>query len=247
MNIVICDDDSFWVEEVRRMVTHWAETSFMSVSFWTFSKGSELLDALRNNRLLDIDLVFLDIDFEEKIDGIAVSRHIRNEGHNFYIIFISGNPLRASQGYEVDAVGYLVKPFDYDVIAFYMNRVKERMYLKSITTLEISVSNGIALIPHIEIVCAETYGHELKIYTVKDILHTRMSMQTFFEKVDNAEFVRIHKSYIVNMRYVRRIITRRPQSVEILYQGEIMTRDIGRTYFKELQQRYTNAISKGLV
>ena len=109
---------------------------------------------LQNN---DIDLIFLDIEMGP-IHGINLARHIREIHPNALIIFVTGHPGFALEGYEVYPVDFLIKPINIQRLEKALNKVKEinsSRFNKNDYKIGINIDNGIKMINISEILYIE--------------------------------------------------------------------------------------------
>jgi DNA-binding LytR/AlgR family response regulator len=171
-------------------------------------------DALEANRILSektIDLMFLDIQMP-KITGIDFLRSLKDPP---MVIMTTAYPNFALQGYELDVIDYLVKPFPFDRLLKAVNKARDFFELKNKAQDETRV----AVQDYFFVKC--DYRYE-KIY-VADVLYvegmenyilihtktqkymTLLRMKNIEEILPGTEFIRIHKSYIISVRAITSI------------------------------------------
>lgn len=108
MKIAICDDEAFWINELRVLLEEYYITRHIDCYFTLFLSGTELL--LTHDKF---DVIFMDYQMDD-LNGIEAARKIRMQNNKCAIIFVSSYPDIAIDTFEVDAYRFLVKPFDKD-------------------------------------------------------------------------------------------------------------------------------------
>jgi len=145
--------------------------------------------------------LFLDIEME-KMDGIALAREIRKHNRQMQIIFVTGYMEYIQEGYDVEALHYLLKPVSQEKIDSVLDRAVER--LKTADAVLLVESGGEVLrLPLKEIRFIESNRNYNIIHADNDY-EVRGTLSELEAKLDEA-FVRVGRSYLVNLNYVRRI------------------------------------------
>ena len=108
MKIALCDDEKFWIDELRVLLEEYHTTRHINYYMTVFSSGMELLKS--SNRF---DVFFMDYQMKE-LNGIETSRKIRMRNNGCAIIFVSSYPDIALDIFEVDAYRFLTKPINKD-------------------------------------------------------------------------------------------------------------------------------------
>ena len=109
-----------------------------------------------------------------------------------------------AQGYDVEALHYLIKPVDEQKLSSVLERAVKRI-AQPTKQLMVNTTEGLVRLNIADITYAEAMGHVLQLHTVDGVCHeTRMAMKEAEEKL-GADFVHCHRSYLVNLRHVRRI------------------------------------------
>ena len=165
----------------------------------------EAYEVLNSNQ---IDLLFVDVEMPE-INGVQFVQSLKNRP---FIIFSTAYKKYAIEGFELDVIDFLVKPFSFDRFYKSVLKVKETYNLihnstpstlKQLPPDYLFVNADYSLVKVIisEISFIEGLKDYIKIYLSgqqKPIV-TRMSMKTIEERLNLLGFIRIHKSYIVNL------------------------------------------------
>lgn len=166
----------------------------------SFTNGKEARDFLKVN---PINLLFLDIELPD-INGFEVLGHCNGDVST---IVTSANPKHAIKAFDFDVDDYLLKPFSKGRFNKAIDKVLlNRNLLNENTTEENCIlvrSNlkEVRLFPK-KILWVEALGDYVKIVTQERKLIVLSSMKAFLEKLPQDKFLRIHKSYIVNIEKI---------------------------------------------
>lgn len=172
-----------------------------------FPGGREGLQYLDSHD--DIDLIFLDINMPH-LSGVEVAKMV---GHRAMIIFTTAYQDFAVEGFELEAVDYLMKPFSYERFskaterAFELSLLRRKKGADSTTTREVShimVKSDLSLVK-IEIdsiIVIEGLKDYIRIVTTNKRYVTKSTMKNIEQSLGGFGFVRVQKSYVVNMKRV---------------------------------------------
>ena len=150
-----------------------------------------------------VDLLFLDINMPG-LSGISFARSLTLSP---LIIFTTAYPEYAVEGFELNALDYLVKPYSFERFFKAVNRAKERLLKlnsEGDTTRKIilKADKKIYSISFSEIKYIEGQGDYLKIHLVDKVLVVHQTLKSIMESLPEEEFMRIHKSYLVNLNHI---------------------------------------------
>ena len=199
--IGICDD----LEEERvalaRMVSAYAQNHGKKFRAQLFSSGAELLGTLTETEPLHI--LFLDI-FMPRQSGIEVARQLRRAGMDTAIIFATTSTNHGLDGFEVQAADYLVKPFQQEDVDQALDWCLDHLP-KTMRCLQVCTEREKREIPLSAITYIEVLGHQSHIHTTRQVLVTRRGLDALESELDSRDFLRCHRSFLVNMNYIQQI------------------------------------------
>jgi len=162
-------------------------------------------DALEAMEILEkqpIDLIFLDINMP-KLSGIDFLKTLKNPP---LVILTTAYTDYALEGYELNVIDYLVKPFSFVRFLKAVQKAEQQFQLlqkpkaeEKIESVFIKSNKKNYHVKFSEIIYIEGLGDYIKIYTEKTHLVTNLSMKKMEELLPANEFYRIHKSHIVNL------------------------------------------------
>jgi DNA-binding LytR/AlgR family response regulator len=199
-----------------------------------FTKTAAALQFLQKN---PVDLLFLDI----KMPAISGVDFYRSLTHKPMLIFTTSFSEYALESYELDAVDYLLKPFTLDRFEKAVNKAYDLYNLVHKATasegakfLMLRVDQGVIKVLLDNILFIEGLDNYLKIH-----LHdqppvvVRLTMKALLEKLNEQEFIRVHRSYIVPLKRIESV----KQKIITIAGEEI---PVGKNYEDELKARFSH-------
>ena len=118
-HIAICDDNTADIQYLSTLLQEWAGQKGTLLRTDTFPTAEAFLFHYQEEK--DYDILLLDIEMPG-MDGMALAKKLRGMGERLGIIFVTGNPEFALEGYDLEAVSYIVKPIKrepYSRLSFY--------------------------------------------------------------------------------------------------------------------------------
>lgn len=170
------------------------------------AKCRNALEAFAKLKEHAIDLMFLDIEMP-LVNGIAFLKTLPQPPK---VIFTTAYAEYALEGYELNVVDYLLKPFSYERFVKAVDKVKQPIDIpvqNDDTYVVIKEKEGLLKIPHNEILYIEASGDYMKIVTHAKSYLTHITMKKLEELLPAGQFVRTHKSYIVALKQIRLLKT----------------------------------------
>ncbi|MEM6316605.1 MAG: response regulator transcription factor [Bacteroidota bacterium] len=150
------------------------------------------------------DLVFLDINMPD-ISGLQL---VKNLTQKPLIIFTTAHSEYAVESYEVEAVDYLLKPFDYARFLLAVTRAKQKLG-KSATAKKdyffVNTGNQKQRLTYDAIYCVEGDGNYVNYWMADGKVMVRSSIKKVLTSLPEADFVQIHRSYIVALAWIDKI------------------------------------------
>lgn len=206
ITIAVCDDSR---DARTRLCDELAELGrggdgFMPVEACAFSGGSDLLDALNSGRRFDI--IVLDI-LMPLLSGIETAAEIRRLDRAVKIIFLTSSAQFALESYDVKAYGYIVKSAPREkLFSLVREAVAETMERQDQYTL-LKTKTGLVKVYFHNVEYLEVMGKMLFIHQTDgetcEMYGTLQQMEDLF--LSRPQFIKPHRSYIVNMDAVRRL------------------------------------------
>lgn len=201
INIAICDDEKIQVELLEKYVNDWANGRSIRVIIETFYSAESFDFSWSMDKKYDI--LLLDIQMSGQ-NGIELAKRIRKEDDILNIIFITAISDYIQEGYDVEAINYLIKPIKENKLYECLDRSAQKIP-KEEKTILIDVEGEIHRIIEDDILYIEAFSHSIEINTIDGKYTIRKSIGTIEEELDESGFVRCHRSYIVGLKHIKRI------------------------------------------
>lgn len=148
------------------------------------------------------DILLLDVKMRD-ISGIDLARRIREEDGRAEIIFLTSYFEFAGEGYDVEALHYLLKPVAEDKLMEVLDRAAEKLTRQPPYVVIVCEGSTIKLYES-QIMYVESFLHYIAIHTNEGEYIIKENISSFEEKLSNM-FFRTHRSYLVSLKYVTRI------------------------------------------
>lgn len=203
LKCVAIDDEPLALELIKTYVARFPNLSLISV----FEDGLSALEYLNQ---FEVDLIFLDVNMPD-VNGVDLAKSLNKKP---MIIFTTAYRNYAFDGFELQAIDYLLKPIDFSRFSKAIEKAFERhtqQASKNQPAQEqlIYVFSEYKMIPIAvaEIEHIESMGDYLKIYqSNKDNpILTLNTMKKILEKLPSNQFARIHRSYIIALNKIQSI------------------------------------------
>jgi DNA-binding LytR/AlgR family response regulator len=228
INCIALDDEPLALEAIKVLCKY---VPFIHLT-GTFCEVSLAQKHLNN---FPVDLILLDIEMSD-LNGFDFLKSIKQD---VMVIFTTAHSRYAIQGFNVNAIDYLLKPIEIDRFIIACNKAKK--YFEYSTFPDSKIENflyvrsnySLLKINHDEILYVETMDDYIKINTLdgKKIL-TLMSLKKILEKLPKNKFIRVHRSFAVSISNISSV---RNQKIII---GDIHI-PIGTKYKKEIPPIYS--------
>ena len=198
LRIAICDDLKEEQLQLAAFVREYCSGHGLEVAIKLFSSGEELLDMFQSGMF---HILFLDI-YMSGISGVDAARKIRELDQTCAIIFATTSEDHGLVSYEVLASDYLVKPILAEDVASAMDWCVEQIQ-STYRDLTVACDNGTVSLPLRDIHYIEIQGHTAMIHLDDRVLLTRRSLDELEQEIGHPDFLRCHRSFLVNMNNVR--------------------------------------------
>jgi len=198
MRIAVCDDEELFRIEFKNVLDKALVNAEYDID--TFSGGSSLYEAFLKN---PFDLVFLDIEMPG-IDGITLAKRLRAISENVHIVFLTSHIEYALEGYEVNALRYLVKPVDMNKLGEVLKYVQDKK--NNSRQIMIREDGEDIVIDISDIIYMESMDKNVRIVTSKREYVTRYNISDYEEELKNSGFLRIHRGYLISLSKVKKIV-----------------------------------------
>ena len=205
MNCIAVDDEPLALNVIKEFCD---KVDFLNL----IDTYTSAIDAAKAVNEKDIDLIFLDIQMPH-VTGLEFASSLSNPP---LIIFTTAYSEYALEGFKLDAVDYLVKPIPFNQFLKAVNKAYELYYYRthdeektktetSADYLMIRVDYSTVRVNFKDIQYIEGLKDYIKIYAGGRPLLTKSTMKNIEEHLPGDEFIRIHKSFIINLNSIDKI------------------------------------------
>ena len=198
--VAIVDDSVVDAKYVSGILNSWAQLRKLSVQAEAFPSAESFLFHYAEDKAWDI--LLLDIEMGA-MDGVSLAKKIRQENDSVQIVFITGFADYISEGYEVSALHYLMKPVKQDKLFGVLDRAVAAMQ-KTERVILLPVGGEMLRLPVNQVQYVEAFSHAVAIVTGTDTIQVKMSISEI-EKMLSDGFIRCHRSYLVGLKHVARL------------------------------------------
>lgn len=204
IKIAFCDDDLSTLNELNILLDQYRVERNRDISYAAFQSPLELLADIE--RGMRFDVLFLDVIMPGE-NWISTAREIRQYDNNVKIIFLTSSSEYAVQSYTVGAYFYQMKPIWAESFFRLMDSVIEDCKKTQQNSLVLRCKNGISRIDLERLEYCEVIGRTLMFHldnnTVMESTGSLDDLCSELSQYDN--FLRPHRSFLINMEYVRNI------------------------------------------
>ncbi len=198
-NCIIVDDEPLSRDVLRKYIAEVKDLKLLAECH----NASEATHQLNIKR---VDIIFLDINMPG-LSGISFARTLKSSP---LIVFTTAYPEYAVEGFELDATDYLVKPYSFERFLKAVNRTLERLSENNIHPAEegkilVKADKKLYALQFSEILFMEGQGDYIRIRTDHKSLVVHDTIKNFLATLPEQEFMRIHKSYVVNLKRIEYI------------------------------------------
>lgn len=203
INCIAVDDEPLALELMETYISQVPGLELLE----TFSDAISAWGFIQKNA---VDLVFLDVQMPD-ITGIQLAKSLNK--HQPLIVFTTAYSKYAVDGFNVNAIDYLLKPFDFNRFLEAVNKVKEYKSLHDVaavsadeTAIFVKSDYKNIRINTRDILYIEGFDDYIRIHLDSEkSIFTLMSLKSVMEKLPESDFIRVHRSYIVPIKKIQRI------------------------------------------
>jgi len=198
IRIAICDDEPVMAQEISDLLSKYMKAKCLApYGVRHFSNGRSLLESG-----CDFDLIFLDIQMDGP-DGMETAKMLRQRGNHGLLVFVTVLEECVYDAFDVEAYGYLLKPLDSARFSRTMDRVVEALERRTTKSIVVRRGTSCEVVLLAQIVYCEVQGRKIYIHQNDGKIIDHYEKLDDFERRVDGRFFRCHRSYLVNLAYVR--------------------------------------------
>ncbi len=197
--VAICDDAAADRDYLQTLVKRWAADRGHRVELTLYPSAESFLFRYAEDK--DVQILLLDIEMGP-MDGVSLARTLRKENDAVQIVFITGYSDYIADGYEVEALHYLMKPVKEEKLFAVLDRAVEKLH-RNQRTLLLELPGEVVRLPVYQIRSAEVQGNYVTIHARTDCT-VKMTLSELEAQLDD-NFFRLGRSALVNLGCVARV------------------------------------------
>lgn len=229
MYLAVCDDKKEELDTVLSLLDQWQAQHDVPLRRKAFQSGMELMEAARQERFT---LYLLDV-MMPGMDGLECAREIRRFDDTAEIVFLSTSSGFAYESYGVRALNYLLKPVRREKLFAVLDQLLLREQ-KPLESLTLKTGTTIIRLPYSHISYVEVIGKHVYFHLadgdVREMVGSLKEYETLL--LSRSEFMRVHRSYIVNMLQVEELSSSQIRT----FSGKAIP--VSRLLYPQLQKDY---------
>lgn len=198
MKILIVDDEALALARLKRMLT--------TLGYEDIVEADNAQTALEAVQESHFDLVLLDINMPET-SGLELGYELRYHQEGLAIIFQTAYDEHALKAFDIGAAGYLVKPFSMEQLEQTIERVKVEPKNSNDIRLMSKTGESYYLLKPEEIYYVKADLSEVMLRSIKGFSYYAQKISDLEKKLLGHNFIRIHRSYLININKIKEIAT----------------------------------------
>ena len=200
ITIALVDDDNADARVTASMIDRYFDGDASRYAVTRFADG----DSLLRDYKASFDLMFLDVEMPGT-DGVTVARRLRVVDDQTVLVFTTKMAQYAVEGYDVDAIGYLLKPLNYYAFSIKMRKAEDIVARRRSVTVPLTVGSETVFVPSADIRYVEVLDHALLYHTGEGIRKVWASLKDAAETLEPVGFVPVSRYCLVNLEWVRAV------------------------------------------
>ena len=225
-HIVICDDECEILKKIEKRIKTGFKQSGIPAVYTVLTDSRELVKVLDSK---PVDILFLDIDMPY-FGGMEIAKMITDRGYKTLLVFVTSHDALVYQTFAYRPFAFIRKSYFEEEADGVIGRL-ERELIALREELIIQKGQEVIKIPIDDICYMESEGNYINIWTVDGSEKYRNTLAKIEEELAGKNFVRCHKGYLVNVKYIKRV---RNSEIEMMA-GMVIP--IGRSYEKDVKYR----------
>lgn len=200
IKIAVVEDEKEERNRIQKFLQKFSCENSVEMEIEEFSDGIQLVQEYERN----FDVLLLDIEME-KLNGIQTAKEIRKKDKDVMILFITNLFQYAIEGYEVEAIDFVIKPINYFSFSARMEKVLKKLEQKVRRLVPFQVRKEMVMLNAHDIILVETSNKKTLIKTEGETVNCSEPMQEIQSKLEPFGFYRCHSGFLINMNYIKRL------------------------------------------
>lgn len=227
IKIGILENDKIYADSLIKLLNQWAAENSSAISIEVYSKGEDLL----NRNISDYNILFIDIHLDG-INGVEVAQILRQKNYYGEIVFLTAYSEYVFDGYEVQALNYILKPISYERLQKCMDIV-----MKSIQNNHYTFRNRdiVEQIPFNDILYIASSRHHMEIITAQKISRHLISIKDILKQLPSP-FIQCHRTLIINIDHVQKL-----EGTNVIMSNKVSL-PVSTTYLEQVRKKLESLV-----
>ena len=200
IRVAIVEDEEAYARDLTVFLRQYELKRGVELTVDTFSSGVDFISDY-NARY---DVVFMDIKLPH-MNGMQCAVRLRRLDEDVALIFVTSMNQYALKGYEVGAMGYMIKPISYFPLSVLMDKVQKKLARETTRDIVLSRGDSVRRVSLRDLRFVEVLDHYLIYHTEEGTFREIGRMKTAEEELGGHGFFRCSNSHLINLRYVQAI------------------------------------------
>ncbi len=242
IKIALCDDQEQYIDMLMKHVERYGNEVDTEFNITVYNSGRKLIDDIKTDSKM-YDIVFLDVEMPE-INGLKIAEAIRQMSEDIVLCFVTGHEQYAREAYQVEALGYIVKPVAYNELkkllrrAVIMVKYEHDNRKSGKNYIEVPVSGDKRIVDVRTIKYIEKNRNQCILHFSDSELKCYESLKKMYNRLDNELFVYVHQGYIVNFDEIKEV------KENVICFGRNVEVPVSRRRYKEVRDRHLSRIKQ---
>lgn len=195
--IAVVEDEEIYQNQMKEYLETYEKEKQEKLSLTFYQDGEDIIEKYQG-----FDIIFLDIQMQF-LNGMDAAKKIRELDQEVIIMFITNMTQYAIQGYQVNALDYIVKPVEYFPFSEKLTKALNKCKAKKVKNyILVPVSEGVRKIDLEELYYIESCGHNLIYQLSEEQICSRGVLKEVEKIIQPYDFYRCSKGFLVNMKKV---------------------------------------------
>lgn len=197
IRVGVVEDDPASCQRVLDYLNQYRSETGAQFTISVFDDGEAIVEKYTPT----YDILLLDIEMKH-MDGMSAARRIRERDNSVVIIFITAAPQYAINGYEVQALSYLLKPVPYFAFRQELKRSIDMVRRHTDEAMLLEAGGKQIRLELPDVLYIESIRHTIIVHTLSGKLSVSGTLKEFEERLTEQDFFRSNSCYLVNLRHV---------------------------------------------
>ena len=200
IRVAIVEDQEETRLELQKMLMKFGQEKEISFRFALFSNGVNFI----SDYTPQYDLIFMDIDMP-LLNGLETAKLLRKLDSDVGLAFVTNLGKYAIAGYDVGAIGFIVKPLNYATLSVKLQRILTKVHEEAEPYMTVSSKTGVIKVALSDIYYISVNGRYVTLHTKTGDIEEHKSMKQMEKELEAHDFIRCDNSSMVNLKYVSEI------------------------------------------